>query len=432
MKNILLTTLIFISSFIFAKDDFQFKSNVNINKEISETELIKLDIPQNLYPAIRTDLRDIRLFDSAKRSIPFSIEQDRTEKRESYKSYYNASVEALKLSDESITATIGSSEKQLISGVRIKTPLNNFEFSVSIYNKGELLVKDATLYDYSSFTESRKETVSFSPIMTDSLKIIIKGLDKLQKQKLFQLKKLTDKDGETSKEELIHISQRHPKFSFQFGEHRISKNIELLSEVVDSKLVDWKVTNSKDKTVIRISTNKLPINTITIKAAEQNFSRPISIKSVAAKPHQRQLYYGELSKWNYRKFQKDQTTIKFHNPHYQELELTIFNKNETALTVTDINFTIPQKCLYFLGEPQKHYTLRYGNEDLKANQSRLPEAVLNQGRSKAIKAKIEINKPAQQTRKKQEINSNYIIIPIIVLIITFLIWSISSTLKKVE
>ncbi len=435
MKKLIASTLLtLLAGTVPAAEKFNFQTEVEIKADRSETELIKVPIPQKILPALRYDFNDMRIVTSKGKSVPFTLLQDKRVIKEPYNKFYKASASAIKLTENEISAVINFEKARVISAIRVETPLHDFEFAVSVYKpNGDAIVENRPIFDYSSFTESRSEIVNFPPVRQKSLKIVIKGLSKLQKQQLFELKEISGENGLSSKEQTSHINLQKPRFSFYMGEQRFTQKNEMLIEQVATELVKWETSSSGGKTVIRINTGRMPITRLVINTEEQNFSRPVTIKTLEAGQHRRHIYSGKIEKWNYKRFRENRTTLDFHRLSTPEVELTIHNGTNTPLTVKDISFYMPKYSIYFLEEPGKEYLLRYGNSSLTSRHSQLPKAILDQGMDLAITGKVTIPETAEEIAiRKRQFNSNYITTPVIAIIIAFLIWTIVSTMKKAE
>ena len=424
-----LYALLLISS--LTSQAFEYQASIEgIRTSGTEVELVKIPVEQAVYPNIRHDFKDLVILTKDKKSLPFSFVQNSLQTKKPYMTYQQVNVENVKIEKDSITLELNLSKPQKRSSLKISTPLKDFEFVVTLKTKTGQLIAEETIYDYSSFTNSRREIITFPSQVLQNLTVSIKGLTQLQTKALFEWREVSSGNGENKIEKTSKINFNKPRFTFALGTTKYSNQTQKLFEPVKQGLVSWQKEEKNNKTIITINTHKLPISAIRLHVDEKNFTRSFTVKSASKK--NRVLKSGKIERWNYRKYQKNNTQINLNPFNSEKIILTIEHGKQTPLSIDHITFNIPQYCLYFLMEPTTAYSINFGDSLFKGGTTTLPLTIMNKASSALVGKMGTIKQKEVNIQTSLSKDYGFLITPIVLIIMALLAWVIFDTLQKTE
>ncbi|MCK5834426.1 MAG: hypothetical protein KAG98_01670 [Lentisphaeria bacterium] len=428
MKTKLTTLLILVT---LAVQAFEYQAEIEkIKTTGSDVELVKIPVQQTVFPNLRSDFKDLVVLTKDQKSLPFTLRQESTVTKKSYFTYQPINVDRVKVEKDHISVDINLVNPQILSSLKIRTPLNDFEFVVTLKNKKGEVIAEQSIYDYSSFTSSRQEIITFSPQTLQQFTVTIKGLNQLQTKELFELREVSG-SGTSKVEKTSKININKPRFRFLLGTKKQRLQSKPLFEAVQQGLIDWHSEEKDHQTIITINTHKLPISAINLNITEKNFKRNFTVRS--ADKRNRLFKSGQIECWNYRKFHLNHTKISLPNFTDPEIILIIDHDKKSPLTISDITFTIPKMALFFLMNPTTAYSIHFGDSNYKNTATPIPASIMK-NTDKALVGRMGIVIKNKVTTVTTISSSNYgfLITPIVLAIMALLAWVIFDTLKKTD
>lgn len=408
---------------------FQYQAPINgVRTTGTEVEFIKVPIQQTVFSKLRYDFRDLVVLTKDAKSVPFTFAQNSIKTQKPYSTYQRVDVDHVKIEKDTISVNLKFKKPRKISSLKITTPLKDFEFLVTLKSKTGEIIAQQSIYDYSSFTTSRSELVSFPSRVLQQFTVTIEGLSKLQTKELFEWRETNIGQGEAKVEKTSKINTSKPRFSFSVGTTKYLEKFQKIYEPVKSGLISWRTEEKGAKTVIVIDTNKLPISVISLDIAEKNFTRHFSVRSLNNR--QTLLKRGTIQKWNYRKYQKNTTQIMLPKFKSGSIVLTIENGTQSPVTIKDIRFELPQYCVFFLMEPTVAYFINFGDLTFSATSAKLPSTIMNNTREIMVGKMGEVQQKEVKINNISSKNYGFLITPIVLLCMGILAWVIFDTLKK--
>jgi len=421
-KLLLLSTL--------AAQAFEYQATIEgLQTTGTEVELVKVPVEQSVFSKIRSDFKDLVILTKDQKSLPFTLMQDTIKTKKAYFTYQRINVGQVNIEKNSVSVDINLKTPQLLSALKIKTPLKNFEFVVTLKSLVGNIIAEQTIYDYSRFTESRQEVVTFTPQLLQHFTVTIKGLTQLQTKTLFEWREVSG-ERDTQVEKTSKVSLKNPRFSFWVGTKKYRQQSTQLFKAVEKGLVAWEVVAEGPQTIVTINTNGLPLSAIKLDIDEKNFKRNFTLKY----EDQRHglIKYGKLERWTYRKFNKSVTTILLPKLSSNRLVLTINNNQNSPLTIANISFEMPQYALFFLMDSSTDYLIHFGDFSFKHAATPLPPKIIAES-TKSLVGRMGPIEKNQVNVGSMHSNKFGFLVPLILLaIMTFLAWGIFDTLKKVD
>ncbi len=427
--------LIFTFFSAYAGEKFAKQYDVEVPKQINASELVKIPLIPTMYPDLRDDLNDLRLFSTEGKSVPFSIAQEYSHDDKFIWKFEPLNVSDVVLIEDSLSVTLRSRKPIDLSALRIKTVLRDFEFSVKVHNKdGALLLDNGDIFDYSSYADSRKELIEFATVNTNEVEAVITGLKKLQKKEYYALKESFNDLTGSGVEKSSRLRQLKPRFQFASGVKMLTVDRKLSFSTIDVATNLFTVKDTKEKTVIDIKPQLVPVTGISLNVDDNNFSREIRVSTVTENSATL-IFSGRLESWSYRKYLKKLNNIRFREVKANLIRVEILNTGKTPLTIKGLQLLRSNYALYYLHESDKKYVVQYNNPELFSSEShtKLPSKLLQSGRNNLLTGKLTNLKELQHCETASStINKTALIYTLTTLIILFLIWVIVGTVKKAE
>ncbi len=347
--------------------------------EIAESELISVTLDDELFRATADDYSDIRLVDDELAAVPFLL-RTAVETRLDTRRHrlVSESQNARPLDDGGLEIVLKlAADKPPLTGLRLVSPLSNFEHSVQVFASPDgqdwtSLADDELIFDYSRFIDVRRDTVSVTATSDRWIRIVIDDVTDEQESRLLELTRdlRLDNREATSLSERLRIDRRP---------FRIDR-IELWSDVpwhrvnairrAEFAVSDFRLEHDpkERRSMVEFRTDRQPLTRVMVETESRNFHRPVRLETVAQDrlgERWNTLASGVLSQLDFKDLQQSDLEIEFPATRQDRYRLVIENGDNPPLDVTAIEAEGTLVELIFLAGPDSAYHLVYGGDSLK-------------------------------------------------------------------
>jgi hypothetical protein len=344
---------------------------------IKKESLVLVAFDVEVYRHAANDWRDLRLFDSQHRQVPFVIHRLLTDETRQHRVRDHVRKPRIRrLADDELEISFEIDPKQHpkpVEGIRLATSLTNFEHHVTVEKRGDddtwqTLVEEALIYDYTQYMDVQNTEIPF-PVDAKhgsggSYRVRIRDVTQEQQSQFREIRSLIRGGSEKEREE-AWIVNRQP---FRIEQIEFWYDIESVT-TSKPKLTDYPLTitgisqDPKSKaTMVDVETEREPIIQISLRTTDANFSRKVSLWEMptSADEKPRLLVRQTLSKFNIGSIKRKDTTLSLADFRSRNYRIEIDNGDSPALS--DISLTA-SGWIYaaaFLGRPGESYQLAYG------------------------------------------------------------------------
>src|SRR6185295_1374471 len=151
-------------------------------------------LDSDVYAATKNDFADLRIIDVQGQAVPYVLQKTTETKPQTIRHSWKAAKVSLKpIRDEGLEIRIQLDEKdEQPNGVRLITPLKNFEQRVRVFGKrnGEEekpLVPEGVVFDYSQYMDVSQNEIRLPKSADREFRIVIDGLTSDQESQLLDL-----------------------------------------------------------------------------------------------------------------------------------------------------------------------------------------------------------------------------------------------------
>jgi len=347
LKKFLLGTIYFIFLFLifnlvsadFDIKKWKYQKEIKVKNIFSPTYVL-LPLDNQVFENAKSNLSDIRIIADDKEEIPFKL---LVEKEYYRKEFYPAKILNLGFIPGEHQSFIVDLQKEgiLHNQIKILTASKNFKREVVIEGSNDqenwfVLNDKGKIYDYSPplYEFVQRETTINYPESTYrylKIKIILKG----------------EKPLKIVGAEVYKI------------ERRPAKKVNYSAKIID------KGVNEKYKTsfiIVDLKHKGLPSNSLKIKTPDFNFSREVALEGSNDKKTWKVIKHRDIIfSFSTPKFTGSKLEIDYPESNFRYLKLTIFNKDNKPINITEVSVSGILRKLLFKYEPPKTYKLYYGN-----------------------------------------------------------------------
>lgn len=271
-----------------------------------------------------------------------------------------------------------------IDGLRIETPLRNFEQAVRVQrldegNTGRTVGDDTLLYDYSKFMDTRQVEIPFPKEPKrpagGTWRITVGATTIEQQSALSELVRTLDGGRETGRQEKrLVVSQ-----PFRIDGIR-AWHVDDVAEIrgadgVERPLADVSVVEEPEekRTRIRVTTGREPVTGLRLLVGDRNFARMARVERPLPRREERHdqaraaliLGSARVHRVDLRGIRQESLTIGIPETRSNEFEIVIDNADSGALGISGVVAIGPAYEMVFLAAPGGTYTLAYGGVTLE-------------------------------------------------------------------
>lgn len=344
--------------------------------DLEGEELVSATFDASVYSGTRNGYPDLRLLNDEGGLVPHRIRRKETmQERVDRKTWSTKSLHAQPLDSGGLEIHITlENDAPPVDGVRILTPLRDFEHRVTIATSDdgidwEPVIDEALIFDYSKYLDVRRDEIPLPTTLRRHLMIVIDSVTSRQESELMELTRQLRGNGdateEASRTERLVIDRR----PFRIDRIELWSNHvrTLASGPIDvsyqplSHQVEEDVKSGR--TVVVIDSQREPLTSLTLQTSTKNFSRRVWIEVEETHGNQvewRQIASAILSRVDFKTMHSESITIPFPETRSARLRLVIENRDSPPLAVTGVEAAGPQYEVLFLAVPNISYRLTYG------------------------------------------------------------------------
>lgn len=266
-----------------------------------------------------------------------------------------------------------------IDGLRLETPLKNFEQRVQVQRLDEgdtwrTVGDDTLLYDSSQFMDARQVEIPFPAEPTrpagGTWRITVDEATIEQQSTLAELVRTLDGGKETGREEKrLVVSQPFRIDAIQ------AWHVDDVAEIrgadgVDRELADVRLVEEPEekRTRIRLTTGREPVTGLRLLVGDRNFARMARVELPLPRREARRdqaraaviRARATVHRFDLRGVKQESLTIGIPETRSTEYEIVIDNADSQPLDVTGVVAIGPAYETVFLAAPGGTYTLAYG------------------------------------------------------------------------
>ena len=371
-------------------DQLRFRRPIALAARSGE-ELVSVPLDGHVYGATAEGYADLRVLDDGDRDVSRVVRAATLSgSRRVRDTARVGALAARPQADGSLEVDFtvaGDPPPRPIHGLRILTPLVDFEQSVEVLRGGP----DGTfrpaggpqlLYDYSRFADSRSVEIALpesdrgNPAGTWRLRFADPTVE--QRASLTALVRTLDEGRELGRQETSVVDRSPFRIDGietwherEVAEPRAPRDAEVAlrgwEAVEEGKEGESRVTR------VRVRSDRTPVSGFRIDAVERNFSRPVRVEipgddgptvaGRAGRPAARLVAEGRIARVDLRGITREQTLVAVPESRARAYELVIAHGDSPALSVTAVSAIGPAREVVFVARPGADYRLAYGAVD---------------------------------------------------------------------
>jgi hypothetical protein len=354
---------------------YRYRLDLPLPADGAADELYALRLPDSLFAATEDSLADIRIVDETGQAVPFEVTR-RTEMA-AVTQRVDVAVNRVGFSDRPgenrieivYEQTNASTHPQ---GLAIRTPLRNFEKSVTVDVSPDgrawsNLVADAVVFDASRYMDVSRKEVDLPPSTSRFFRVVLHEVTDLKSSPVSEISRFA---GRAESGEPQYTDRQN---TLQNRDFRIDGidfwRRRVMESTARERLVLHPVSNfvvrtdeKKQQTVVRFEAGRVPATIVTVQTGARNFSRPCTL--YALYPNQRLdqarpvLARGTLSRILFRTLDETRLELKFPESRAPAFELVIENGDNPELPITGVQVRGPEfQALFFANAPGRRRLL---------------------------------------------------------------------------
>ncbi|NMC20977.1 MAG: DUF3999 domain-containing protein [Thermogutta sp.] len=343
--------------------------------------LVAVALPDDVYAEAGEDLADVRILDSQGREIPRIIRkafsQTGVTVRRYQTLYPGASVNLTPHPQGELDVVLKvPDEHPPIEGLRIGTPLRNFEQSVRVSTsedgrEWQPLVEAAVICDYSQWMNVRNLDIAFPRPASRHLRIVFSSLSVEHESEWRDVvRRLRDKQ-EIERTEETRIERRPFRLDRIDSWHRVVEagKREPLQREVATEGFRAESDRSRKTTVVSVQMGRRPLAGLIVETKDRNFRRTVRVeipRQGAVGRAWQTIADDAVMRLELPGYRWEDLTITFPEQRAEEYRLTIHDGDNEPLEITGIRgVTYVYQAVFLIegthrSEPK--YRLCYGDE----------------------------------------------------------------------
>ncbi len=263
-------------------EEFRYFKPVPKAKET--TDVLRIILDSDIYDSTSIGYRDVRISDSKGTELPFIIKTDVANETQTEYAYSPAKITSLKkLDDNRLEICIEiPAEKQIVSGLTIRTPSKNFEKQVTVEGSSDMslwkpVCQEQAIFDYSEVTPLSNSTIKFDGSQARYFRLTIANFKENRQSPRTELINEKRQGGDFSRIEKMSISSEHLKIDEIGFLTKSDKIIRSKSRTNETPVIGFAVNEIKGKTEITFSTRREPLGSVKLETGSINFTRNYSV-----------------------------------------------------------------------------------------------------------------------------------------------------------
>jgi len=375
LKMLLAAGLLLAQPVAAETENFRFSRPV-VWQDKGQQELLTVPLDSRIYAATGDGFPDLRLVDQAGTETPYLLEKAAETRTDTTRLNCNSRLLALKKKDKTIEIFLRLEKNEPnADGLTVLTPLTDFEHRVQVFGSGDgkrwsSLVKDAEIFDYSSYMPIANRDIPLPANTYRQFKLVVEEATSTREAELKELTRTLHGGEEVARSERIDLH----RIPLQIERIQFWRNqTQVLPETdkrFDYPAAEYKITEDKEKqvTLIDVATLREPLTGFTLHTSSDNFTRPAAVQIPVRRGIEttlQEIGSGVLESLHFRDIKREQITVSFPEQRQKSYRIVLGNRDNPPLAITGITGTGPGYHLIFLPAPGQTYLLRYGSEKAK-------------------------------------------------------------------
>lgn len=349
--------------------------------EDGQVALVAVTLPDDVFAAARHDFADVRILDARGREVPRIIRRTASQRditvRQYQTLYPGAAVELTPHPEGELEVVVTVPENHPpIEGLRIGTPLTNFEQSARVFTsengaEWQPLVEEAVLCDYSQWMNVRNLEIAFPRAASRRLRIVFSepSIEKAREWRDI-VQRLRD-GNEVERTEGTRVERVPFRVDRIESWHDVVQagKTEPLQRETSPEEFRVESDRSRKTTVVTVKMGRRPLVGLIVETKDRNFRRSVRVEvpdeGVAGRGW-RAVAEGSLVRVQLPGYRREDLTITFPEQRAEEYRLIIHDGDNEPLEITGIRGVSHVYQAIFLIEggskPDRNYRLCYGDE----------------------------------------------------------------------
>jgi Protein of unknown function (DUF3999) len=449
---VMLCLMSMVASHILADDGLQYRWVRDIElPEIAVTTLVGVPLDSDFFMATRDGWPDVRLKNDRDQTVAFLIQASHELTSKTVRQTWPVQKLAAKV-DAATGLQVEISLRDndpLPTGIRIMTPLRDFEHQVRVESSADGNVwisagPPSLIFDYTRHVDARNDFVPITPGNHRLFRLIIEDVTAEQESLLLELHRRLRGETEIDRSENTKIVRRPFRIDrvefYRDDETSVSSRQQKTKYPASNFGLE---ENEKDhQTVLTFETKREPITEIKLITESENFSRSaaieVEVNDINGKPAWRVISNGTLTRFSVGSIQRKELTLLIPECHGSRYRVRIDNRDSPPLSIGGVELSGPRYELMFLASAAQKFNLQYGSKDAKAGQfdTAALQAALSQGATritaKSGSPRENQNLPDDRRRRWAPWNDTRVLLGGIVALTLLLGWGLYSAGKRID
>lgn len=360
-----------------AADTDAFEYRRSVETIITEEGLGTIELDRDIFSRTRNEFSDLRLFQEkgdSEVAVPFVVERIPDVRPGSSAVRISTEVlsfEHLDNGDIEIRVRLrkGEGEAALIE---VKTPLRNFEKSVSVTAVDEngvmkQIVTEKLIFDYDSFLDFRRTSI---PLPLNEYREFVVRVSKAtdrQRSTVKQLTRTISKDSGTTIQQTESIETRQFRIdglSFYTAKVPREETHSIRSEPFE--VIEVNEDLKQKQTQILLKGDRVPVDSLILQTGARNFRRRIEVQIPVDREDEpwRTIHTAAIHRYDLGVVKDEKLVLSFSEQRSDLFRLLIHNRDSPPIEIEGIVGVGEIYELRFIAEPEANYALLFGGGEL--------------------------------------------------------------------
>jgi hypothetical protein len=342
---------------------------------LKQDELIAATFDSDVYASTRDGFPDVRILADGDVETSYLLRRATIAMAETTHDYWAARTRAVRPLEGGGLEIILHLEPEdpRPDGLRIVTPLRNFEQRVRVFNSedGENwqpVGEEGVVFDYSQYIDFGNDDVSFPSSDRRNFRIVIDDVTQEQESQLMSLTRQLRGGEEIRREERTTINRRPFRIDRVLFWREIVKDQSTGDRKVGYPVAGFHLENDPagQRSIITVDSRREPLTSFKLVTDSRNFSRHAVVEIEVSHGIERtwqSIGAANLSRLDFRNLKREELAISFPESRQTKYRIVIDNRGSPPLAVTGVEAEGNAYQAVFLATvPQQSYELVYGSE----------------------------------------------------------------------
>ncbi|MEN6558911.1 MAG: DUF3999 family protein [Thermoguttaceae bacterium] len=340
-------------------------------------DIVAFPLDSAIYAATRDGLPDLRVFDDQNVATPYQVEPSVEYFTQRSQETSSVHIRALHETNGAIEVLVDRLPKShSVDGFRFSTPQNDFERKVQVYGSNDgvdwtPLVHDGLLFDYARYMDVSNLDVPLPTNHFRRFKIVVEAVTDQKTSPYQELTRTFQGSKESQRVERTTLERRTFRVDRITAWHTAAKQRVQRQKTVTyaAAAVETKQDAGKKSTIVRISTHREPLTSLTLQTDDRNFLRRAAVEVLetsATAPVWREIGSDVVSCFRFHSYRRDHLTVWFPEHRETTYRLVIHNEDNPPLDVHGVTLEGPDYRVAFLAKPSASYRVYYDSKTAQA------------------------------------------------------------------